>query len=339
MSAMYHQPMVSIIMPCYNSEAFLGEAIESCINQSYQNWELIIVDDGSSDNSLLITRKFEDKRIHVYSQPNRGACVARNRALQMAKGEFVKFLDADDVLAKDCLAIQVQQMQSLKESQIPFGDYDFIDIDGNQIYQYSFDGQDDLNNDQEYFFYSHWEVLISTPLHRRCFLEKIGGFDEKLPRGQEYDLHFRLANAGCEFVYCPVQTFSYRSHNSVHRISTGTKKRTYETSAYLAYIYDKFEDLLKARHGFLPVSFESSFFHFWFGRARDAYARKLKNEGDNDMKHAERYKDAHSSFYKMYKVLGTIMGYVFLEKCLRLRVRLLGKKNEEKPLTGIARYI
>ncbi|MBP5322508.1 MAG: glycosyltransferase [Bacteroidaceae bacterium] len=332
-------PLVSILVPCYNSGSFLSEAIESCIQQSYSNWELVIVDDGSSDNSLLVAKQYENERIHVFTQPNSGACVARNKALSLAKGEFIKFLDADDILAKDCLKEQVQQIQNLRENQIPFGDYDFIDSDGHLLYQHTFHWEEELNTDQEFFFYSHWEVLISAPLHRRHFIEQIGGFDEKMPRGQEYDLHFRLANAGCEFVYCPAYTFSYRSHDSIFRISTGTKKKTFESTSYMMRMNDKFESLLLDRHGALPYKFEDAFFRFWFGRARDAYARRKKEDGDYCMKHADRYERAKTTFYKTYQLLGKVLGYVWLEKCFRLRIKMLGKDKKEEAPSGIARYI
>ena len=177
------------------------------------------------------------------------------------------------------------------------------------------------------------------PLHRRHFIEQIGGFDEKMPRGQEYDLHFRLANAGCEFVYCPVYTFSYRSHDSIFRISTGTKKKTYESTSYMMRMNDKFESLLMERHEALPYKFEDAFFRFWFGRARDAYARRKKEDGDYCMKHADRYERAKTTFYKTYQLLGKILGYVWLEKCFRLRIKMLGKDKKEEAPSGIARYI
>lgn len=331
--------LISVLMPLYNAEAFVEEAIESVLSQTYEQWELIIVNDGSTDRSLELAKQFESDKIHVLTQPNSGACVARNRAIREAKGQYIKFLDADDVLASECLSVQICQIQELSEHQIPFGDYDFIDSEGNQLYDYAFEFPDELRKDQEFFFYSHWEVLITSPLHRKSNLEQIGGFDEELPRGQEYDLHFRLANAGCEFVYCPVKTFSYRSHNSASRISTGTKKRTYETKAYLAYMYDKFENLLVERHGQLPSCFEIGFFLFWFGRSRDAYARGLKSDGNFCMKHAARYVSAYTSFFKLYRALGSVMGFVPLEKVFRLRVQLLGKDKKVEQPTGIARYL
>lgn len=91
-------PAVSVIMPVYNAEEYLNQTIETLLQQSYQNIEIICVDDGSTDKSLEILRKYasEDKRVHVYTQENRYAGVARNKGLKNARGHYVLFLDSDD---------------------------------------------------------------------------------------------------------------------------------------------------------------------------------------------------------------------------------------------------
>jgi glycosyltransferase involved in cell wall biosynthesis len=103
---------VSVIVPLYNAEKFIAETIESIINQSYKNWELIIVDDGSTDKSLEIVRSFESKKIKVFSQPNKGASAARNYGLEQSTGEYIQYLDADDILASNKFETQVNLLQS-----------------------------------------------------------------------------------------------------------------------------------------------------------------------------------------------------------------------------------
>ena len=126
-------------MPLYNAAFLVESAIQSVVNQTYNYWELIIVDDGSTDDSLAVVKHYESDKIRVYTQPNSGACVARNKALSLTKGDFVKFLDADDLLSPDCLEKQVAQMNTLGAHQIPFGDYNFIDIANNVLFDYTFD--------------------------------------------------------------------------------------------------------------------------------------------------------------------------------------------------------
>lgn len=97
--------LVSIIMPVYNSEQYLKEAIESVLNQSYQNFELILIDDGSSDKSPIICESFKEKdvRVRVIHKDNGGVCSARNLGLDNARGEYVAFIDNDDTYTKNCL--------------------------------------------------------------------------------------------------------------------------------------------------------------------------------------------------------------------------------------------
>lgn len=96
---MNNKPLVSIIMPLYNASTYVAEAIQSIVNQTYQNWELIIVNDGSTDNSLAVAHQYQADKIKVFSQENKGASAARNYGLREATGEYIQFLDADDLLS------------------------------------------------------------------------------------------------------------------------------------------------------------------------------------------------------------------------------------------------
>jgi glycosyltransferase involved in cell wall biosynthesis len=98
-------------MPAYNAQKYIKSAIESVLEQSYNNWELIVINDGSSDNTLDIVKSFDDKRIVVINQPNGGVSVARNNGLKEAKGEYVTFLDADDILPKKSLEIRINYLE------------------------------------------------------------------------------------------------------------------------------------------------------------------------------------------------------------------------------------
>lgn len=128
-------PIVSVITPIYNSEKFLEAAILSVQNQTYSNWELILVDDASTDASEKIAREFysEDSRITYEKFPeNRGPAASRNRAIEMAKGEYIAFLDSDDFWAPDKLEIQVDFMQR-KNCDVSFSSYILVDEKGNSL--------------------------------------------------------------------------------------------------------------------------------------------------------------------------------------------------------------
>lgn len=94
---------ISIIMPVYNKEKYIKKAIESILNQTFKDWEMLIIDDGSTDDSLAVCRIFEDPRIHVISTENGGVSHARNIGVDKAQGEYLTFVDGDDYLAADYL--------------------------------------------------------------------------------------------------------------------------------------------------------------------------------------------------------------------------------------------
>jgi glycosyltransferase involved in cell wall biosynthesis len=100
-------PLVSIIIPVYNSEKYLADCIRSAIAQTWANKEIIIVNDGSTDNSLQIAKSFAGDTVKIFTQENKGAAIARNKGLAEAKGDYVQFLDADDYLSKDKIEGQV----------------------------------------------------------------------------------------------------------------------------------------------------------------------------------------------------------------------------------------
>ncbi|MBB5395347.1 glycosyltransferase family A protein [Mucilaginibacter sp. AK015] len=108
-------PLVSIIIPVYNAERHIAETIQSALNQSWQNIEVIIVDDGSTDSSVGIAKTFTDTRIKIYQQANKGASAARNFGLKQAGGKYIQFLDADDLLSSDKIAAQVALMNNSDE--------------------------------------------------------------------------------------------------------------------------------------------------------------------------------------------------------------------------------
>ena len=105
---------ISIIMPAYKTERYIAEAIESVLTQSFQDWELLIVDDGSPDDLLSIASSYtqKDSRIKVFSQPNQGVAVARNKGLELAQGDYIAFLDSDDYWNPLFLEKMIEKMES-----------------------------------------------------------------------------------------------------------------------------------------------------------------------------------------------------------------------------------
>jgi glycosyltransferase involved in cell wall biosynthesis len=113
--------LVSIIIPCHNAGRWLAATIESALGQTWPSCEVILVDDGSTDDSLALARTFEGRGVRVLAQQNRGASAARNRGLEAANGDFIQFLDADDLLAPDKVGLQVAALQSGEPGTVAAG--------------------------------------------------------------------------------------------------------------------------------------------------------------------------------------------------------------------------
>lgn len=129
-------PLVSIITPTYNSQSFITDTIHSILDQTYSNWELMIVDDASKDDTLAVVNAFTtDPRIKIFSlKENKGAAVARNRGISEAKGDYITFLDADDLWKPHKLATQLDFMQK-NAVQVSFSSYELIDEQGRPMHK------------------------------------------------------------------------------------------------------------------------------------------------------------------------------------------------------------
>jgi glycosyltransferase involved in cell wall biosynthesis len=182
--------LVSIIMASYNKSAFIHESIDSILNQTYPNWELLIVDDFSTDNTVKILESLtSDKRVKLYkNESNRGANFCRNFGLKNAGGDFVIFMDADDLLAVDCLANRVTHAGNYpNEDLLVFTMGVFHKIIGDDKRSWVPTSKNPLRN-----FLRHklpWSIL--QPLWKRDFLIELGGFDESFSRLQDVELNTR----------------------------------------------------------------------------------------------------------------------------------------------------
>jgi glycosyltransferase involved in cell wall biosynthesis len=127
--------MVSIILPVYNCQNYIGKAIESVLRQTYHNWELLIVDDGSTDRSPEIVRQYAtgDPRIQVFTRPNGGVSRARNTALEKVRGRYVALLDADDWLPEHSLEVRVQKFKESSDIAFVDGRVDVYNDTGDRI--------------------------------------------------------------------------------------------------------------------------------------------------------------------------------------------------------------
>ena len=201
-------PLVSIIIPCYNGEEFVQEAIMSALAQSYPRVEVLVVDDGSTDRSAEIARAFPIRYLY---QKNRGLTASRNRGIQESRGAYLIFLDADDRLLPEAVEAGLNVLQPRAECAMAIGDHLFICEDGSYL----------ANSRKPCMGAAHYEALlisnfiemISSVLFRRSVFDDVGGFDPELRVAEDYELYLRIAR---EFPLCCHSRVvaEYRQHRS-----------------------------------------------------------------------------------------------------------------------------
>ncbi|MDH6355296.1 glycosyltransferase involved in cell wall biosynthesis [Dysgonomonas sp. PH5-45] len=188
------QPLVTVVMPFFNEERFIAAAIDSIIEQTYKNWELLIVDDGSTDGSAAIVDSYigTDPRLRLYKRQSkqRGASVCRNIGLREAKGDYIIFFDSDDLLFPQCLENRVNKM-------LEYSDADFIVFQMCAFFKDGYDYTNLLSKEKDnylYAFLSHniaWGTTCAM-LKPKFIREKLnGGFNERYPRLQDAEFYTR----------------------------------------------------------------------------------------------------------------------------------------------------
>jgi len=187
---------VSVIIPTYNRAELLNRAIESVLNQTYDNTEIIIVDDASTDHTKQLIENLQNNRIHyIYNEKNMGASAARNIGIKKAKSQLIAFLDSDDVWHKDKLKLQVEALKNAPDTVgMVYCEYKYYQIDGSS--GVCPDKDIPLALKMGDMFLSLLILpMIGTPsmLIRKSCLEHVGLFDESYPCLEDYELSLRIA--------------------------------------------------------------------------------------------------------------------------------------------------
>lgn len=184
-------PKVSVVTPAYNAMKYLPATLESILQQTFTDFEVLIVDDGSTDNIVQWATGLVDPRVRFFSQANQGVSVARNTAIAHAQGEYVAFLDADDLWEPTKLAKQVRCLDENPEVGLVHSWMVFIDEQGNstgRVMKHNVEG------------YAWKEIVQSNKIAclsvmvRRCCFDAVGAFDPSLRAIEDWDLWIRIAN-------------------------------------------------------------------------------------------------------------------------------------------------
>jgi len=214
-------PLISIIMPCFNAEKYLALSITSVLNQSYTNWELIIINDGSTDNSLSLLQSYSYDKIHILNQPNLGVCKARNNGLNFANGEFIAFLDADDTWSPDCLKKLYTTLAMHSEAALAYCGWKNIGLPLNQSKPYVPPNYEVPNKLALLFESCCWP--IHACLTKKNIIYEAGLFDDRLTTSEDFLLWLKIG-AKYSIVRVP-EVLAYYHFHSNHQ-ATDNKVKT-----------------------------------------------------------------------------------------------------------------
>lgn len=200
-------PLISIIIPVYNGEKTIQETIESVLQQTFKDFEILLINDGSHDSTLEVINNIKEERLRVFSYSNAGVSTSRNRGLDLAKGEFIAFLDADDLWTPDKLETQLKALQDNSQAAVAYSWSDWIDESGQFLRS---GGHISVNGKVfEQLLVRDFIESGSNPLIRKQALDDVGEFDQSVTPAEDWDMWLRLA-ARYEFVAVPCVQILYR---------------------------------------------------------------------------------------------------------------------------------
>jgi glycosyltransferase involved in cell wall biosynthesis len=261
--------LVSIIVPCYKQAHYLSEALQSVLEQTYTNWECIIVNDGSPDNTELLAKQLieKDARFKYLYKENGGLSSARNAGVKNAKGEFILPLDADDILHPDYLKKVLPILNENKNLAVVscYSSF-FIDKITNVVYQLRPVGT-------TYHALMFQNTLVATSLYRKKSWEEVGGYDETMKKGfEDWEFWLALTKGGLEYRIVEEFLFYYRKAKKSMLVDTRNKY----AEENMEYIFKKHKELYTT--------------HFENTAEVLLYYIKTHRLGEKQIKHSLEYK-------------------------------------------------
>ena len=274
---------VSVIIPVYNQEKYIRECVESALNQDYKNIEIIVVDDGSTDNTAEIVKEF-GKKIRYQRQENRGVAGAFNAGLRMAEGSLVAWLSSDDFYLPGKIRIQVEKFIGDPDLALVYTDWILTDTEGHnlRVFRAPFPAAECFVREMLI-----WDFVTGSSMmfKKECF-EIVGYFDEELPTANDADMAFRLLKHGYHFGHVPIPLvkYTYRLDNLTHnyRLMQIGKDRVRTKAVEMFSTEELFGDLLKEKEFNETAAYEklawvlAKGFHF---HAAEAAVRKAIHVG------------------------------------------------------------
>jgi glycosyltransferase involved in cell wall biosynthesis len=207
-------PLVSICMPCYNAGKYVAEALDSVLAQTYPNIEILVVNDGSTDSSAEVLEKYRGKGVKVIEQENKGQCAAANRAFADAKGDYIKFFDADDILSPGFIEAQMRRLDgrtdvvaSARWGRFYNDDLQTFRLNPEAVWR----DMDPVDWLAESWINARAMMQCALWMLPRQLLEKTGLWDERLSLINDFEFFARVLCSASVVLFCEDATLYYRS--------------------------------------------------------------------------------------------------------------------------------
>jgi glycosyltransferase involved in cell wall biosynthesis len=258
-------PLVTALITTYNSERTISEAIESCLAQTFRGFEIVVVDDGSTDGTRAVVESYGASVRYIH-QPNSGSASARNVGLRAATGKYVAFLDGDDVALPDRFSIQVSALESHPRAGCAYGNFYLMDAHGRSVRLRGGTSRYRSGTVTRELAVRNF-VAFSTIMARRDLLLGIGMFDESIRSSEDWDMLVRLS-CRCDFLYVGQAVTKYRISPNSKTSNLKEKERAYRRVQAKIFAENDFGDDTRRllRHSRAAVQFSLAGIGFRYGR-------------------------------------------------------------------------
>lgn len=220
------QMLISVIIPLYNKANSIESTINSLICQTYTDFEVVIINDGSTDNSLEIVSGIEDRRIRIINQQNAGVSAARNRGAKEAKSEYIFFLDADDYIYPDCLMVLMNLRNKYPAADLWCGNYEMVD-NGRKKTKLSLQREGYVMEAGKYIWQKTWLFRIGSYMMKKEIFLEMKGFDERITIGEDFYFLSQFAEK-YKAAYAPTLIMSYCCDNKALSLKKFPKEKYVE---------------------------------------------------------------------------------------------------------------
>lgn len=205
--------LISVVIPVYNAQDTIEATLNSVLSQTYRNLEVLVINDGSKDGTLEKLNSIQDSRLTIYSYPNAGLSASRNRGIELAQGEYISFIDADDLWTPNKLELQLKALQNNPQAALAYSWTDYIDLDGNFL----FAGKHISKSGEviEELLVNNILENGSNALIRTHTFAEVGNFDDFLSAAGDWDMGIRIAEKYPFVAVCEPQILYRVSPNSM----------------------------------------------------------------------------------------------------------------------------